>query len=81
MARHKKVRSKKLEVGKIMPPLYHKLPNEEYTAEHSEVLQWIAKQPNLLEWTFAQLKSAGYVEYDSEIGIWSGVEDWGLSDD
>lgn len=64
-----------------MPPLYHKLPNEEYSAENSEVLQWIAKQPNLLEWTFAQLKSAGYVEYDSEIGIWSGVEDWGLSDD
>lgn len=81
MARHKKVRSKKLEVGKIMPPLYHKLPNEEYTAENSEVLQWIAKQPCLLEWIFAQLKSAGYVEYDSENGIWSGVEDWELLDD
>lgn len=76
MARHKKVRSKKLEVGKYMPPLYHKLPNEEYFAENSEVLQWIAKQPNLLEWTFSQLKSAGYVEYDPETGIWSGIKDW-----
>ena len=33
MARSKKVRSKKLEVGKCMPPLYHKLPNKEYSVE------------------------------------------------
>mgnify|MGYP004502071725 CR=1 FL=1 len=76
MARSKKVRSKKLEVGKCMPPLYHKLPNKEYSVENSEVLQWISKQPDLLEWTFAQLKSAGYVEYNSETGVWSGIEDW-----
>lgn len=75
MARSKKVRSKKLEVGKSMPPLYHKLPNKEYSVENSEVLQWISKQPDLLEWTFAQLKSAGYVEYNSETGVWSGIED------
>lgn len=76
MVRRKKTRSKKLEVGKQMPPLYHKLPGEEYAPGQSEVLNWIAQQPDLLEWTFAQLKSAGYVEYDSETGIWSGVEDW-----
>lgn len=74
MARHKKVRSKKLEVGKIMPPLYHKLPNAEYVADNSEVLKWITQQPNLLEWTFNQLKSAGYVEYDSQTGQWTGVD-------
>lgn len=72
----KKIKSKKLEVGKSMPPLYHKRPGKDYAAEKSEVLQWISEQPDLLEWTFAQLKGAGYVEYDSETGIWSGVEDW-----
>ena len=46
-----------------------------YATTLSEVLQWISKQPDLLEWTFAQLKSAGYVEYNSETGVWSGIED------
>ncbi|RXS70788.1 hypothetical protein ER615_00180 [Streptococcus pyogenes] len=76
MARSKKVRSKKLEVGKYMPPLYHKLPCNDYNHERSEVLMWVSEQPDLLEWTFAQLKSAGYVKYNSETGTWSGVEDW-----
>ncbi|WP_164682156.1 hypothetical protein [Streptococcus hyointestinalis] len=74
--RRKKVRSAKLEIGKRMPPLYHKLPNQIYDAQNSEVLKWIAEQPQLLEWTFAQLKTAGYVEYNSETGVWSGIEDW-----
>lgn len=51
-----------------MPPLYHKLPCNDYNHERSEVLRWVSEQPDLLEWTFAQLKSAGYVKYNSETG-------------
>lgn len=72
--KHRKTRSKKLEVGKQMPPLYHRLLGEEYSDNGSEVLDWIAKQPQLLDWIKEQLRSAGYIEYDPEEGWWIGVD-------
>ena len=70
MARKK---SKLLEVGKEMPLLYHRFPDEEYDPTQSQVLEWISKQPELMEWIFAQLKSTGYIVYDSQWQAWRGV--------
>ena len=70
----KKVISKKLEIGKRMPPLYHKLPGKEFRYSDSEVLKWISNQPLLLAWLRDQLRSAGYIVYDSETGKWAGVD-------
>lgn len=72
--RKKKVRSKKLEIGKDMPPLFHTLPGEEFSPEKSEILKWIAKQPLLLIWLKDQLKSAGYITYDATTGKWTGID-------
>ena len=60
MARKK---SKLLEVGKEMPILYHRFPDEEYDPTQSQVLEWI----------FAQLKSTGYIIYDPQWQSWRGV--------
>ena len=70
----KSVRSKNLEVGRQMPPLYHKLPGKEFRYSDSEVLKWISNQPLLLAWLRDQLRSAGYIVYDSETGKWTGVD-------
>lgn len=70
----KSVRSKNFEVGKQMPPLYHKLPGKEFRYSDSEVLKWISNQPLLLAWLRDQLRSAGYIVYDTETGKWKGVE-------
>lgn len=70
----KKVRSKKLEFGKRMPPLYHTLPGQDFWYSESEVLKWIADQPLLLDWLREQLKSAGYITYDATTGKWTGVD-------
>jgi hypothetical protein len=72
MARRK--RSKRLEVAKKMPRLYHTLPDEGYAPEKSEVLEWLGEQHEMMEWLFEQLRKAGYVEYDPETGLWSGIE-------
>ena len=72
--RKKKKRSKSLEVARKMPPLYHTLPGEQFDLKKSEVVKWISEQPQLQAWVLDQLKSAGYVEYDPETGLWSGIE-------
>lgn len=70
----KTVRSKKLESGKQMPPLYHKLPGKEFRYSDSEVLKWISNQPTLLNFVKDQLRSAGYITYDATTGKWTGVD-------
>lgn len=66
-------KSKFFEVGKEMPLLYHTFPDEEYDPTQSQVLRWISEQPELLEWIFEQLRSTGYIVYDSDWGAWHGV--------
>lgn len=72
--RKKKVRTKKLEIGKKMPPLFHNLPGQDFWYSDSEVLKWIAEQPLLLDWLKNQLQSAGYITYDAITGKWTGVD-------
>lgn len=74
MVRKKKIYSVNLDIGKQMPPLYHTIPGQDFWYSESEVLKWIAKQPTLLNFVKDQLRSAGYIVYDSETGKWTGVD-------
>lgn len=66
--------SEKLLVAKTMPPLYHTLPGEEFDNDKSQVYAWIKNQPDLIQWLWRQLGSAGYIVYNSETGQWKGVD-------
>ena len=66
-------KSVKLEVAKNMPMNFHRLPGMEYDPDKSKGLDWIANQPELLEWIFEQLSSTGYIVYDPAWGAWHGV--------
>ena len=57
-----------------MPPLYHKLPNEEFDIMESECVEWLISQPAIREFVWNQFKQSGDIEYDSETGIWVGVD-------
>lgn len=70
MARKKRKKSALLEVAKNMPMNFHRLPGMGYDPDKSKVLDWIANQPELLEWIFQQLRSTGYIVYDPQ---WGGV--------
>ena len=69
-----KKQSKFLDVGKSMPRLYHTLPNEEFDYDKSQVLKWIASQPELLNYLKYMLFYLGYIEYDKATGTWKGID-------
>lgn len=66
--------SKKLLIAKLMPSLHHTLPGQKYDAKKSQVLSWIVEQPDILEWAFDQMKSTGYISYNSADGKWTGID-------
>lgn len=74
MPRRKREKSKFLDVGKQMPRLYHTLPNEEFDYEKSQVLKWLASQPDLLNYLKYKLYNIGYIEYDKDSRTWKGIE-------
>ncbi|MBO0438950.1 hypothetical protein [Candidatus Enterococcus ikei] len=74
MERRKRLRSKRLDDLKRMPALYHKMPNQDFDIEKSEVLKWLGAQKELLDWLRGYAKDAGYIKYDQETGKWSGTE-------
>lgn len=70
----KRKKSKLLDVGKSMPRLYHTLPNEEFDWDKSQVLKWIANQPELLTYLRYKLSNIGYIQYDAITGSWKGID-------
>lgn len=62
-----------VDVAKKMPPLYHKLPDEEYDLRKSRVLWWLIKQPEVLEDVWNLVKQSGAIKYNSDTGKWQGV--------
>lgn len=56
-----------------MPPLHHKLPDEDFHFSKSEVLKWISERPSLLIYVWDQAKNAGEIEFDPKTGKWRGV--------
>lgn len=67
-------RSKRLNVGRNLPPSYHKLPGEEYDVRKSEVVNWLIQQPTILEFLWDQFKQSGSVTYDPVTGRWKGID-------
>lgn len=74
MAKKKGKKPKLLEVGKSMPRLYHKIPNEDFDYDKSQVLKWISNQPELLNYLKYKLYNLGYIEYDKTTGTWKGID-------
>lgn len=67
--------SKKLNVLRKMPSLYHKLPDENFDLEKSEVVKWIITKPEIQEWIYQVAKDNHLIKYDKETGKWHGVKE------
>ncbi|MBP1044867.1 hypothetical protein I6N96_01145 [Enterococcus sp. BWM-S5] len=72
MAKFQK-RSKKLNVGKFMPPSFHKLPDKDFDITKSETVQWLIQQPDILAYVWDQFKQSGDVEFNPKTGKWKGI--------
>lgn len=70
----RKKRSKNLNIAKKLPPSYHTMPGHEFDIQKSEAIHWLINQPDILNFVWNNIKQSGDVEYDSETGIWTGVD-------
>jgi len=71
----KKVKiSAKIQVAKNMPPLKHSYPGRAYNVVQSEVVRWLIKQPDILQWLFESMKDKALIAYDPSKGTWQGVD-------
>jgi hypothetical protein len=71
----RKLTSKKLEVIKKMPPLYHKLPDKEFDTFKSETINWLLQQPEILNYLWDEVaRRSENIIYDVETGLWTGVD-------
>jgi hypothetical protein len=55
-----------------MPPLHHRLPDEEYKTSKSEVYDWIREQEDIMHWLMMKAHKAGAIKYDPVLEMWHG---------
>lgn len=69
-----KKKSKMSDVARVMPPLRHSIPGEDFNILNSEVVKWIIG--NLAVWNYVwnNVKESGAVLYNSDTGKWQGVD-------
>lgn len=67
-------RSKSWDILKNMPPLYHTLPNRNFSYDNSEALEWLSGQKVVLAWLLNSAYKNNYLKYDKSTGKWQGVD-------
>lgn len=69
-----KLQQAAVDAAKKMPPLFHKLPGEDFDIRKSRTLWWLIKQPEVLNYVWNVIQSSKAIIYDSDIGKWKGVD-------
>lgn len=67
----------KLDIVRTMPPLSHRTPNDIFFIEDSEVVAWLVRQPEVLQFLFDRVRTGtglGLIEYDPDTKMWVGVD-------
>ena len=67
-------REKILNAATTMPPLHHSIPDQPFDIRNSEVVKWLAKQPEILNYVWNNIKNSGAVVFNPETGKWQGVD-------
>ena len=76
MRRHlRREDSKLLAVVRQMPAREHwPNRNEPFDVLRSEVIHWLARQPDVMDWLFMHLRSRHLIVFDRETNLWQGVD-------
>ena len=69
-----KTREAIVATARKMPPLYHTLPDQEFSWHKSRTLWWLTKQPAALKYLWDIVKQSGAIQYDHNSGKWVGVD-------
>ncbi|WP_124098342.1 hypothetical protein [Ruminococcus sp. Marseille-P6503] len=74
MAKRSKAKQDIVDAARRMPPLYHKLPDEDFEYKKARTLWWLVKQNAILKYIWDIIKQSGAVKYDPSVGKWQGVD-------
>jgi hypothetical protein len=74
MAKTSKARQAIIEAAKKMPPLFHKIPDEDFDYRKARTLWWLVKQPEVLKYVWDIVKQSDAVIYDGTTRKWHGVD-------
>ena len=74
MPKRSKSRQDIVDAARCMPPLYHKLPNEDFDFRKARTLWWLVKQTAVLKYIWELVKQSGAIAYDANAGKWQGVD-------
>lgn len=65
---------KQLEVGRKLPPSYHKMPGQDFDFKKSEVVKWLIDQPEILIFVMDIMNKSEAIVYDKDTEKWQGVD-------
>lgn len=65
---------KQLEVGRKLPPSYHKLPGQDFDLKKSEAVKWLIDQPEVLNFVMDIMNKSEAIVYDKVTGKWQGID-------
>lgn len=68
-------KAKIMDTAKSMPPLFHKIPGQEYDCRKSYIIKWLLKHDEALDYLWNMVRESGAVKYNPDTGTWQGV-DW-----
>ena len=66
------IKATRLNVCSEMPPLYHKLPGQDFCLEKSEVWKWIISNHEVQSFLLDKIAQSGLIEYNNATGKWTG---------
>ena len=70
----RKLTSEKLDVLKNMPPLFHKIPDNDFDIHKSEIVAWALQQNNILDYIWNEvIRRSGNIVYDTNFQKWVGI--------
>jgi hypothetical protein len=71
----RKLTSKKLDVLKNMPPLFHKIPGNDFDIKKSEIIEWALQQNDILDYLWSEvINRSGNIVYDANLQKWIGID-------
>lgn len=71
-------RDELLDIARSMPPLYHKIPEEDFDWDRSETLRWLLSQPEVMNYIWQCISNRGRADklivFDQETRKWHGID-------
>lgn len=67
--------SKSFQVASLMPSglSHHPDKSQSFDVYRSEVISWLAGQPEILQYLFTKIKESGAIKYDPNSQTWGGI--------